>query len=112
MSTVSERSRSPPPVDAVLRRGGRLERGELRTDEIIAALIKEVVIPPALAGAWLVGRVGNSELGKTTFLANTTSYSALDAGSPPRPRRRRQLGAARRAAAAEEHPMSTVPSKT
>ncbi len=52
----------------------------LRTDEIIAALIKEVVIPPALAGAWLVGRVGNSELGKTIFLANTTSYSALDAG--------------------------------
>ena len=52
----------------------------LRTDEIIAALIKEVVIPPALAGAWLVGRVGNSELGKTTFLANTTSYSALDTG--------------------------------
>lgn len=52
----------------------------LRTDEIIAELIKEVVIPPALAGAWLVGRVGNSELGKTTFLANTTSYSALDTG--------------------------------
>jgi hypothetical protein len=52
----------------------------LRTDEIIAELIKEVVIPPALTGAWFVGRVGNSELGKTTFLANVTGYSDLDTG--------------------------------
>jgi hypothetical protein len=52
----------------------------MRTDEIIAALIEEVVIPPALTSAWLVGRVGNSELGVTTFLANTTGYSELDSG--------------------------------
>jgi hypothetical protein len=51
-----------------------------RTDAIIAELIKEVVIPPALTGAWVLGRVGYSELGATTQLANTTAYSQLDAG--------------------------------
>lgn len=52
----------------------------MRTDEILAALIKEVVIPPALVGAWVLGRVGNSELGLTTRLANVTQYSVLDTG--------------------------------
>ncbi len=51
-----------------------------RTDEIIADLIKEVVMPPALSRAWVLGRVGSSELGQTTYLATTTAYSALDAG--------------------------------
>ncbi len=53
----------------------------VRTDQIIAALLKEVVIPPAMTSAWFIGRVGNSEVGKTTFLANATSYSDLDAGN-------------------------------
>lgn len=52
----------------------------MRTDQIIAALIEEVVIPPALTGAWFVGRTGNSELGKTTFLTDTTNYSDLETG--------------------------------
>jgi len=51
-----------------------------RTDEIIAALIQEVVFPPALSSAWVVGRVGNSEVGVTTFLADTSSFSSLDQG--------------------------------
>ena len=51
-----------------------------RTDQIVAALLDEVVIPPALTGAWIVGRAGNTELGTTTFLADTSSYSELDAG--------------------------------
>ena len=52
-----------------------------RTDEVIADLIQEVVFPPALASAWVVGRVGNSEVGKTTFLADTDTYSDLDKGT-------------------------------
>lgn len=52
----------------------------MRTDEIIAELIKEVVIPPALVGAWVLGRVGNSELGQSTRLASLTQYSELDVG--------------------------------
>ena len=50
------------------------------TSDIIATLIKEVVIPPAMTSAWILERVGNSELNVTTFLANTTSYSDLDIG--------------------------------
>jgi hypothetical protein len=52
-----------------------------RTDQIIAELIKEVVIPPALNRAWVLGRVGNSELGLTTYLADTSAYSVLDTGA-------------------------------
>jgi len=52
----------------------------MRTDRIIKALIEEVVIPPALVGAWVLGRVGNSELGQTTRLADVTQYATLDEG--------------------------------
>lgn len=52
-----------------------------RTDAIIAQLIEEVVIPPALNGAWFVGRVSNSELGASTILATPTAYSELDQGT-------------------------------
>ena len=55
-----------------------------RTDEIIASLVREVVFPPSLARAWVLERVGNSELGETTgmgeyvsgttFLANTSGF--------------------------------------
>lgn len=51
-----------------------------RTDEVMADLIKEVVIPPALNRAWVLGRVGNGELGQTTYLADTSAYSDLDTG--------------------------------
>lgn len=52
-----------------------------RSDEIIAELIKEVVIPPALNRALVLGRVGNSELDETAYLADTTAYSVLDSGA-------------------------------
>jgi len=50
------------------------------TDQVIADLIKEVVIPPALSRAWILGRVGNSEIGQSSYLADTTAYSQLDTG--------------------------------
>jgi hypothetical protein len=52
-----------------------------KTSDIIAELIKEVVMPPALSQAWILGRVGNSELGASTYLADTSAYSALDTGT-------------------------------
>lgn len=52
-----------------------------RTDQIIDALVREVVMPPALSRAWVLGRVGNSEVGATAYLAETSAYSSLDAGT-------------------------------
>jgi hypothetical protein len=40
-------------------------------------LIEEVVIPPGFVGAWFVGRSGSSEIGQSTFLANTSAYSNI-----------------------------------
>jgi hypothetical protein len=51
-----------------------------RTDQILDALIREVVMPPALNRAWILGRAGNSEVGATMYLADTSAYSTLDAG--------------------------------
>jgi len=51
-----------------------------RTDEVIADLIKEVVIPPALNRAWVLGRTGGSELSASTYLATTAAYSDLEPG--------------------------------
>ena len=51
-----------------------------RTDQIVAELIKEVVIPPALNGAWFLDRVGNSELDTSTMLADSDGYSELENG--------------------------------
>ncbi|MDX2138017.1 MAG: hypothetical protein SF123_07970 [Chloroflexota bacterium] len=56
-----------------------LQQGK-RTDQIIAELVKEVVLPPGLNKAWILGRTGNSEVGATMFLADTTAYSELDEG--------------------------------
>jgi hypothetical protein len=49
-----------------------------RVDEVIAELIKEVVIPPAITNAWILGRENNSKLGLSTWLADTSHYSNLD----------------------------------
>jgi len=48
-----------------------------RTDQIVAALIKEVVIPPAIVGAFMVGV---SHIGVDTFVVGETLYSTLDSG--------------------------------
>jgi len=52
-----------------------------RTDEIIALALQQVVLPPAVAGGWLLGVVGFSELGSTTLLADAGDYSTLDTGT-------------------------------
>jgi hypothetical protein len=51
-----------------------------RTDQIISKLIQQVVMPPALSSAWVLGRTGNSEVGQTTILADITAASDLEAG--------------------------------
>lgn len=51
-----------------------------RTEQIVAQLIEEVVMPPALNGAWFLDRVSNSELGASTILAETSAYSDLEPG--------------------------------
>jgi hypothetical protein len=51
-----------------------------KTSDIIAELIREVVMPPALSRAWVLGRIGNSEMGASTYLADTAAYSTLDTG--------------------------------
>jgi hypothetical protein len=53
-----------------------------RTDEIIAALLQQVVMPPASGGVvWALGVPGFSELGETTRLAGSSAdYSDLEEG--------------------------------
>lgn len=51
-----------------------------RSDEVIAELIREVVVPPIFSKAWILGRATNSKLNQTTWLADTTAYSTLDEG--------------------------------
>jgi hypothetical protein len=50
------------------------------TSEVINQLVSEVVFPPALTSAWILGRTGNSEVGQTTILADLTLYSNIDTG--------------------------------
>jgi hypothetical protein len=49
------------------------------TDEVIDELIQQVIFPPALTATWVMGRLGNSELGQTTFLGGV--YKDLDQGT-------------------------------
>jgi hypothetical protein len=53
---------------------------EQRTDEIIAKLLTEVVIPPALSQAWVVGNTSYGELGIGTRLADVNALYTLDHG--------------------------------
>ena len=52
-----------------------------RTDQIIAQLIAEVVYPPALAGAFILGVAGQSSLGESTRLVDPTGGRVLDEGA-------------------------------
>ncbi len=56
-----------------------LQQGK-RADEIIAYVLKRVVLPSVNSGRWVLGRVGNSELGVTTYLGSQSDYAALDEG--------------------------------
>ena len=51
-----------------------------RTDQIISALIKEVIFPPALSAAWVIGDDNFSRIGQTTCLADLNAYSSLEQG--------------------------------
>ncbi len=51
-----------------------------RTDEIVNLLIQEVVMPPALTSAWVLGRDGYGNLGQSTYLADLTADSQLEEG--------------------------------
>jgi hypothetical protein len=53
---------------------------EQYTDEIIAKLLTEVVIPPALSQAWVVGNMSYGELGLSTILADVSALYSLDDG--------------------------------
>ena len=51
-----------------------------RSDQIIDALVNEVIFPPALADAWVLGDPDYSKLGQSTFLANLEAYSNYEEG--------------------------------
>ena len=46
-----------------------------RSDQIIDTLIKEVIFPPALSDAWVIGDENFSLLRQSTYLANLDTYS-------------------------------------
>ena len=51
-----------------------------RTDQIIDTLMKEVIFPPALTEAWVIGDENFSLIGESTYLADLTAYSNFDEG--------------------------------
>ena len=51
-----------------------------RSDQIIDTLIKEVIFPPALSDAWVIGDPDYSKLGQSTKLANLEAYSNYEEG--------------------------------
>ena len=51
-----------------------------RSDQIIDALVSEVIFPPALADAWVIGDPDYSKLGQSTKLANLEAYSDYEDG--------------------------------
>ena len=52
-----------------------------RTDEVISALLTEVIIPPAVNKSWIVGREESSQLGITTYLVpDESAYSVVEQG--------------------------------
>mgnify|MGYP005849180197 CR=1 FL=1 len=52
----------------------------LRADQILAALIGEVVFPPALSAAWILGRADNGKLNSSTYLANPATAYDFETG--------------------------------
>jgi hypothetical protein len=51
-----------------------------RGDQIVAEVLRRVVLPPATFQGWILGKVGFSELGVSTRLARESDYSTLDEG--------------------------------
>lgn len=54
----------------------------LRSDEVIEAILQHLQLPPALSGQhWILGLEGASELGETTYLADLAPSYSLDVGN-------------------------------
>ena len=51
-----------------------------RTDQIVDTLLKEVIFPPALTEAWVIGDANFSLIDQSTYLADLTAYSDLEEG--------------------------------
>ncbi|MCY3779374.1 MAG: hypothetical protein OXG78_03610 [Chloroflexi bacterium] len=51
-----------------------------RSDQIIDALVHEVIFPPALADAWVLGDPSYSKLGESTYLANLEAFRDYEEG--------------------------------
>lgn len=54
---------------------------DVTADTIILDVLEAGQVPPAVAGLWVLGQAGSSELGETTVLGNVSAFSDLDAGS-------------------------------
>ena len=51
-----------------------------RSDQIIDTLIKEVIFPPALSAAWVIGDENFSRVGQSTYLTDLDAYSDFEEG--------------------------------
>ena len=51
-----------------------------RSDQIINTLIKEVIFPPALSAAWVIGDEHFSRAGQSTYLTELNAYSSFEQG--------------------------------
>jgi hypothetical protein len=49
-------------------------------DVIVADVLEQSVIPPAVTGVWILGQAGSSELGESTYLGDASDYSSVEAG--------------------------------
>ncbi len=52
----------------------------VRSDEVLEALISSLSLPPQLVDSWILGLPGHSELGTTTYLADISVATNLDVG--------------------------------
>lgn len=53
----------------------------VRSDEIIEAILEQLALPPSLNDIWILGAEGFSELGETTYLGDLSLASELDEGN-------------------------------
>jgi hypothetical protein len=53
---------------------------DVTADVVIADVLTQAAIPPAVSNVWLLGVPGNSELGVTTWLGELTDFADLETG--------------------------------
>lgn len=54
---------------------------DVRSDEVIAAILEQLHLPPSMGDAWILGATGYSELGETTYLSDLSLGMELDTGA-------------------------------